>query len=911
MLRIVTESAAILLVGAAAAKVCTPSKEYYESIEKFSAPVLEQSQSLAVEFSEVMTRMETLLYSRLTIQTNRHVPLKGKSRKIDQRDLEEFCRNITNDETHTDESHERPTAMPDSPSHKVVPNFRLIPVVDLERVTTVALRRALILKIQRAKELNEEDLGTEAVVDVLDGIQEASQLVKSFSMRFEKQQQRLQRVINKGTAALLSPDDALYESRKRFLATAVGYGFFCKSMDKFWPNKSPIPMVRPPLYAAMIMLPLGAIFHYSCTSLYLHNVHPFKSSHLIVAEDKSIYSTYFNPSSLLDNTTNNKSQSSFPKDRDPFSKGLMVGIYQLLGMREEDEDDDEEEDDDRNKPAEIPLVWHAGTLRDPFTLQRCSLHLIEKPILDEVLFRYVLLTRLVACGWGVGPAVFFSSYAYASFVTGTCYDLRAMMCHLTTDEAFSMNFISGISLSMMYLYAGGIGAPLLNFVIAVNYMISELSERGDIIKEKSAIWPVIQEYMKYDAAAYHATMKFLHMLKKLKAAVEKKFDKEKAVSESMGKSKEVVAIEELAAAVIEAYGTKESDRAVPATEAAGSEKKSGESDVVNITRRGSSRDIVKKREKEREIERAKLASAAKVPKEKEIVMTPDDVYDFLESALFAVTKIDRIQRLKRDQGEMTDFLTVDYSAIPGGRQRHYSFVHALPEASECLRREDYLKPYVYMLYPKGMTQSQFVDFISCHLSLLKLNPDPFEIEIWKNEILKWERQGAPSQSPGEIGDEAPEGEEDADFLNLIDGVYRSVLYRLETDAVLFGVWRSSAFLDDLAGRRTTPEDMVALKADLQEWMSYSYNRATADALVTYGLTPRRFNRLLRLYEDKERLRRTPEQGPGPSVVLRWQWEDYLTGIVFKKRVLEIINPFGETERAKERVRGKAWFTRNS
>jgi Type II CAAX prenyl endopeptidase Rce1-like len=905
MLRAVTESVAILVVGAAAAQVCTPSKEYYESIEKFSAPILEQSQSLAVEFSEVMTRMETLLYGRLTIQTNRHIPLKGKSRKIDQKDLEEFCRNITNDETQSNESHERPPAMPDSPSHKVVPNFRLIPVADLERVTAVALRRALILKIQRSKEFKEEDLGTEAVVDVLDGIQEASQLVKSFSMRFEKQQQRLQRVINKGTAALLSPDDALYESRKRFLATALGYGVFCMSMDKFWPKKIPVPMVRPPLYAAMIMLPLGAIFHYSCTSFYLHNVHPFESSHLIVAEDKSIYSTYFNPSSLSEN----KSQSSVPKDREAFSKGLMVGIYRLL-MREDDDDDDEEEDDDLNKPAEIPLVWHAGTLRDPFTLQRCSLHLIEKPILDEVLFRYVLLTRLVACGWGVGPAVIFSSCAYAAFVTGTCYDLRAMMCHLTTSEAFAMNFVSGISLSMMYLYGGGIGAPLLNAVISGYYMVSELSERGDIIKEKSAIWPVIQEYMKYDAAAYHATMKFLHMLKKVKSTVEKKFSKDKAVSESVGKSKEVLAIEELAAAVIEAYGTKESDREVPATIAAGSDKRSVESEVVNVTRGGSSTDVMKNREREKEIERAKVASAAKAPKEKEIVMTPDDIYDFLESALFAVTKIDRIQRLKREQGEMTDFLTVDYSAVPGGRQRHYSFVHALPQASDGLRREDYLKPYVYMLYPQGMTEIQFIDFISCHLSLLQLKPNPFEMEIWKNEILKWERQGAP-QSPGEIGDEAAEGEEDADFLNLIDGVYRSVLYRLETDAVLFGVWRSSAFLDDLAGRRTTPEDMVSLKADLQEWMSYSYNRATADALVTYGLTPRRFNRLLRLYEEKEQLRRTPEQGPGPSVVLRWQWEDYLTGTVFKKRVLEIINPFGETERAKERGRGKAWFTRNS
>ena len=921
MLRTITETVAILVVGAATAQVCTPSKEYYESIEKFSSPILEQSQSLAIEFSEVITRMETVLYSRLTIQPNRsHFPLKGKIRKIDQKDLEEFCRNITNDETQTDESHGRPTSMPDSPSHKVIANFRLIPTADLERVTAVALRRALILKIQKAKDIEEEDFGAEAVIDVLDGIQEASQLVKSFSMRFEKQQQRLQRVINKGSAELLSPDDALYESRKRLIVTALGYGAFCLSMNKYWPNRTPQLMARPVFLNPAIVLCLGGIFHFSCTTLYLSSVRPFKGPHLIVAEDKSIYNTYFNPSSFSD-TTYHKSQTLAPKDRGFFSKGLMVGIYDLLGMHNDDDDYDDEDEEDWYKPAEIPLVWHGGTLRDPFTLQRCSLHLIEKPIFDEIMFRCVLLTRLIACGLGTAPAIMLSSYAYAAAVTGTCYDLRAMMCHLTTDDAFYLNFVSGVSLSIMYLYAGFIGAPLLNVAISGYYMLSELSERGDIIKEKSAIWPVIQEFMKYDAAASHAMLKVVHSLKKLKPEVQKMFSKEKVVSVPLGKSKGVLAIEDLAAAVIEAYGTKESDRGIN-TSAVGSERKSVEGEVADSTQRGSSRDIVKKREKEREIEKEKerveakakaSSTSTKVPKEKDdkIVMTPDDIYDFMESALHAVTKIDRIQRLKRNDRTMLDFLTVNYTAVPGGRQRHYSFVHALPEPSVGLRREDYLKPYVYMLYPKGMTKSQFLEFITSHLSLLRLNADPYETEIWKNEILKWERLGASNQSPSEIGDEVPEDEEDADFLNLIDAVYKSVLYRLETDAVLFGVWRSSAFLDDLAGRRTTPQDMVALKADLQEWMSFSYNRATADALVTHGLTLRRFNRLLRLYDDKERLRRTPEQGPGPTVVLRWQWEDYLTGQAFKKRVLEIINPFGETERAKDRGRGKAWFTRNS
>lgn len=916
MLRIVTESVAILVIGAAAAQVSTPKKKYYEEIEKFSAPVVKQSQSLAIEFSEVIHKMETVIYSRLTIQTNRsHVPLKGKSRKIDQRDLEEFCKNLTNDETETDESHERATSMPDSPSHKVVPNFRLIPEADLERVTAVALRRALIRKIQKSKELKEEDLGTEAVIEVLDGIQEASQLVKSFSMRFEKQQQRLQRVIDKGNAALLSPTDALVESVARNIATSVGYVAFIIYMNKHWPNKAPVPIARPrpPLYAVMIMLPLGAIFHYSCTSLYLLNARPFKSSHLIVSEDKSIYNTYFNPSSLSESSTH-RSHTLAPNDRDPFTMSLLVGLYELLGIRGEDEDED---DEDWNKPAEIPAVWRGGTLRDPFTLQRCGMHLIEKPVHDEILFRYLLLNRLVACGWGVLPAVILSSCAYASYVTGTFYDLRAMMCHLTTDEAFAMNFISGVSLAMVYLYVGVGGSVLLNVVISGYYILSELGERGDIIKEKSEIWPVIQEYMKYDAAMYHASLNLVHMLKKLRGAVEKKLDKEIVASVSLSKSKEVTAVEDLAAAVIEAYGAKakEGDRVMRA-EIAGFEKKSVEPEVVDTSQGDSKWARVMKALKdsriEKEKERAKAAkSSIEVPTDKDIVMSPDEVYDFVESALFAATKIDRIQRLKRDEGVMADFLVVDYNAVPGGRQRHYSFVHALPEASAGLRREDYLKPYVSMLYPKGMTHSQFVEFISSHLALLQLDKDPFEIEIWKNEIIKWERQGAPSQSPGETGDEALEGEEDADFLNLIDAVYKSVLYRLETDAVLFGVWRSSAFLDDLAGRRTTYQDMEALKADLQEWMYYSYKRATADALVTHGLTPGRFNRLLRLYEDKERLRRTPEEGPGPSEALRRQWEDYLTGQVFKKRVLEIINPFKETDRVSERGRGKVWFTRNS
>jgi hypothetical protein len=832
-LRFVTEVCGFLAVGAAANYCYSPSKKDYDNFAKASEDILEQSRSLAVELTEVIKKLDGIHTPKILGAIMHDSELSSKRlRNIDAKDLDEFSRSIMLGDENTDLPGEDDQLMPDSPSHKVIEKYRLISAPDLEKIATAAADKSKLRQRKRRAELTKADMVGDAMIDTIDAISDTSFLVTSLTEKFQKQQMRLQRCLDKKAAEIVSPADDFYNATSLLTTKVVGYALFCAAMKKYWPTA---PSLLPRFTSSnprskALATSIICLVHLSISSVVVQLSSPVDSSRLIVAEDKSIYSTYFNP-------TVNTFQITVYED-DIEDEGFAESILDFFGF-------DIDELRKPHKPAEIPLVWPLATLRDPFTTERLSMNLLIKPFFEEFLYRAVLMRRLMVCG-GVLPALLVTPLVYAFEITASVNDLRAMMHHLTMDTAYELNVLTGATLSLLYLIHGSMKASLL-FNSAINgyYMLMELKSRGDIIKEASEC------YRKEFTVPLSLISMALYYQPLLMAKCGL-YPTVHGITSFPGRP--TAEVKQFTEALIEVHGRPVSNK---------------------------------------DIKNGKDASLLDFMKSKNIVVSPEEAYDIIQSLQHATSERQGFSPGKHAFG----FMAASY-APPSVRveyPKHYSYVRALPGSKLDLVRGDFIRNYLHTMFPKGMTSSELLELVTAFL-LFEAGKDkkPRDLKRLAKDMVKWETQ-ATSTNEGKGKDMR----DDDEFLDLIDNMYKTRLNKLLIEAVLFGVWRSSSFLDDLAGRKTVPQDIKRFKEELSEWMTYANRRATDNSLQAYGLTPLRFQKLLKLFDEKY-ARQRKEEGAGggegdersPAAALTQQWEDYFAGEIYEKQIYDIVNPFG-------------------
>ena len=842
-LKFLTEVCGFLAVGAAANYCYSPSKKDFDNFAKASEDILEQSRSLAVELTEVIKKLDGIHTPKILGAIMHDSELSSKRlRNIDAKDLDEFSRSIMLGDESTDLSKEDDQLMPDSPPHKVIEKYRLISAPDLEMVATAAANKSKLRQRKRRAELTKADMVGDAMIDTIDAISDTSFLVTSLTEKFQKQQMRLQRCLDKKAAEIVSPAQDFYNAMSLLTTKLAGYALFCAAMRKFWPTTGdtlPIRITSNPR-AKAIAIPIICLAHISISSLIVHLSSSVDSSRLIVAEDKSIYSTYFNP-------TVNTFQITVYED-DIEDEGFAESILDFFGF-------DVDELIKPHKPAEIPLVWPLATLRDPFTTERLSMNLVIKPFFEEYLYRAVLMMRLMASG-GVLPALIVTPLVYASEITASVNDLRAMMHHLTMDTAYELNILTGVTLSLLYFLSGSmVTVMLFNSSINGYYMLMELKSRGDIIKEAS------EGYRK----ELTAPLSMLSMALYYRPLIMAKCGLYPTVNGIINfPGRPTAEVKQFTQALIEVHGRPVLDK-----------------DTKNV----------------------KGASLLDLTKSKNIVVTPEEAYDIIQSLQHATSERQGFSPGKHAFG----FMAASY-APPSVRveyPKHYSYVRALPGSKLELVRGDFIRNYLHAMYPYGMTSSELLELVTAFL-VFETGKDkkPRDLKRLAKDMVKWETQ-ATSTNQGKGKDMRGDDE----FLDLIDNMYKTRLNKLLIEAVLFGVWRSSTFLDDLAGRKTVPEDIKRFKEELSEWMTYANKRATDNSLQAYGLTPLRFQKLLKLFDEKHASNKKKEGAEGvegagggeggersPAAALAQQWEDYFAGEIYEKQIYEIVNPFGGVKR---------------
>ena len=79
---------------------------------------------------------------------------------------------------------------------------------------------------------------------------------------------------------------------------------------------------------------------------------------------------------------------------------------------------------------------------DPFTPERLSLTLLERPAVDGVLHQGILFLRLAAAA-GPAAALACTPLVYALNTHGSVFDLRALLMELRSEDAFVMNDWTG------------------------------------------------------------------------------------------------------------------------------------------------------------------------------------------------------------------------------------------------------------------------------------------------------------------------------------------------------------------------------------------------------------------------------------------------------------------------------------
>lgn len=177
------EVSGFIFVGNVVSQFITPSDEYYKRLKNASKPVFEQSHSLTAEYYSVMSKIEAAYYGRLRAISQR---AGATSKDIRKGDLDELCKNLTNEDPHVDSITELfEEKMPANHGHifKIVEKYRLIPPQEMTR----------LLKLIGGEKGGERKKSS--VEEILESVNDVTRLAHDVTNNFDTQQERLQKAL--------------------------------------------------------------------------------------------------------------------------------------------------------------------------------------------------------------------------------------------------------------------------------------------------------------------------------------------------------------------------------------------------------------------------------------------------------------------------------------------------------------------------------------------------------------------------------------------------------------------------------------------------------------------------------------------------------------------------------------------
>jgi hypothetical protein len=137
VLRFGAEASGCIFIGGVISSLLPPSDEYHTRLKHASKPIFEQSHSLTAEYYGIMSKVESLYYGRLRSISQR---TGTTSKDIRKGDLDELCKNLTNEDPHVDGISELfEDQMPANHGHifKIVDKYRLIPPGEEARILKI------------------------------------------------------------------------------------------------------------------------------------------------------------------------------------------------------------------------------------------------------------------------------------------------------------------------------------------------------------------------------------------------------------------------------------------------------------------------------------------------------------------------------------------------------------------------------------------------------------------------------------------------------------------------------------------------------------------------------------------------------------------------------------------------------
>ena len=821
-----------------------------ESILHFT-DLFAQSRSLEAEFSEILSAVESVYYSKLAAPHNSRQ--SGRERIISKADLDEFRWNITSHNTYFDELCLIKKSNSPLLSRKVIEKYRAVPLSELHKMKTEAtLRKGRPAISEGVTNVAEEN----SVIDVLQTVVDVNILIKKYSTKFNQQQLRVERELMKRKSQACSPDEAAYEESTVLLQSFVGYTVFA------WIRS----ISNPVQFAKRFSFAYGGLF--GCYLFLAHNV--VEKMICGLNQDLFGFDTTIRRGYDDDNKNTFLYTNFFYPSYDPINMKIIPGLDLNDDVDGESEDEDANEnyldlfrnsfigdidDDDVDGHLSIPPIWPGGTVDDPFTFERMRLNLFEKPVFNEIIFRSILFTRLASIG-GIVPAGIVTTIIHAIYFTDSNYDVASKLNHLTTTNALIKNLITSGILTLMYVYTGNIYFTiLLNCAFQSNSLLQEFHSRGDLIKEKLKIWPYLKEMMLIDTVLSHYHLYPRYYLVKYGIL--------KDINGVTKNGQPTQIMKEAVNSVIENFSTVKNNE---------------------IDNKYVKNDIEDKNT---------------------IRMSANDLYDFLESFYYVIHK-NKLPGEKNLFTHITNlkFFSIAYpDEVKTVHQEHYSCTNKLPPNSYGLRREDYLRDYLIYIYPNGLTKYEVEEYLLLlFTTMAHMSKEPIDIKKIINETMKWEMLAKNKET----------NNNNEEFLDLMQMVHIGFLNRIEVEAVKFGIWRSAALLEELAGRRADADDIRNFQEKLGEWMKYGNKRAEIDALLDLGLTTERYVKLLKLFFEKDKNGTNDNNSNNHTnkiknkvkenmkiivndnemVKLKKEWDQYFTGPLFRKRIHHIVNPFG-------------------
>jgi hypothetical protein len=229
----------------------------------------------------------------------------------------------------------------------MVEKYRLLPPAEVDR----------IMKI-----IGGDDRKKSAMEEILISVHDIKRLVVDLTGNFDLQQERLQGALGRKAGEVVTPVEALYESRKLHVAHFLGYLSFIYTMNHYF------PLIET---AKSYIGPLSSV--YRKPNLFLATLVVFP----IICINHSFLSSYFLP----DQTAATSSLAI--QDDGPF-KGVITDLQRLFGL-------DDDDIDEYDEPANVPPVWPGATLADPFLPERLITTLIEGHICFIYLYKYIYI----------------------------------------------------------------------------------------------------------------------------------------------------------------------------------------------------------------------------------------------------------------------------------------------------------------------------------------------------------------------------------------------------------------------------------------------------------------------------------------------------------------------------------------